>query len=155
MNMGFSELEASLAIQRCGTGKLSFFLTFPPLDVSYLYLLFDLCKILSLLAFAYVLHAFDVCVSDFVLVIDTLARCLYTYLYHMLSPSRYLKENYLIKISGEDVSIADLADFICAAQIAREFDEFHADPEEQKVWLNLLSPFYSLLIFVKISEFAV
>lgn len=52
MNMGFSELEASLAIQRCGT--------------------------------------------------------------------------------GEDVSIADLADFICAAQIAREFDEFHADPEEQK-----------------------
>lgn len=41
------------------------------------------------------------------------------------------------------MSIADLADFICAAQIAREFDEFHADPEEQKVWLNLLSPFYS------------
>lgn len=31
------------------------------------------------------------------------------------------------------MSVGDLADFIYAAQIAREFDEFHADPEEQKV----------------------
>lgn len=34
------------------------------------------------------------------------------------------------------MSIADLADFVCAAHIAREFDEFHIDPEEQKVWLK-------------------
>lgn len=40
------------------------------------------------------------------------------------------------KISGDNVSIADLADFICASQIARELDEFHTDPEEQKVWLK-------------------
>lgn len=44
------------------------------------------------------------------------------------------------------MSIADLADFICAAQIAREFDEFHTDPEEQKVW----SPVKVCLLFRKL-----
>ncbi|KAF8047214.1 hypothetical protein N665_3142s0003 [Sinapis alba] len=43
-----------------------------------------------------------------------------------------LEASLALERCGGKVSIADLADFICAAQIAREFDEFHADPEEQK-----------------------
>ncbi|KAG2279710.1 hypothetical protein Bca52824_050930 [Brassica carinata] len=43
-----------------------------------------------------------------------------------------LEASLAIERCGDSVSIADLADFICAAHIAREFDEFHIDPEEQK-----------------------
>ncbi|XP_010453588.1 PREDICTED: DNA (cytosine-5)-methyltransferase DRM2-like [Camelina sativa] len=32
---------------------------------------------------------------------------------------------------GGNVDIAELTDFLCAAQMAREFSEFHTDPEEQ------------------------
>lgn len=34
------------------------------------------------------------------------------------------------------MDIAELTDFLCAAQMAREFSEFHTDPEEHKVWLK-------------------
>ncbi|XP_018446070.1 DNA (cytosine-5)-methyltransferase DRM2 [Raphanus sativus] len=43
-----------------------------------------------------------------------------------------LEASLALERCGGDVSVGDLADFIYAAQIAREFDEFHADPEEQK-----------------------
>jgi hypothetical protein len=44
----------------------------------------------------------------------------------------------MIVISGENVDIAELTDFLCAAQMAREFSEFYTEHEEQKV---LLKPF--------------
>ncbi|KAG2245317.1 hypothetical protein Bca4012_024198 [Brassica carinata] len=48
-----------------------------------------------------------------------------------------LEVSLAIERCGDSVSIADLADFICAAQIAREFDEFHIEPEEQKPRQNI------------------
>lgn len=60
---------------------------------------------------------------------------IYTSLTYLTSGVAFLKliQTYLFKISGENVSIEELTDFICAAQMAREFKEFHTDPEEQKV----------------------
>ncbi|XP_024012268.1 DNA (cytosine-5)-methyltransferase DRM2 isoform X2 [Eutrema salsugineum] len=43
-----------------------------------------------------------------------------------------LEASLALERCGENVSTADLVDFICAAQIAREAPEFHADPEERK-----------------------
>lgn len=48
-----------------------------------------------------------------------------------------LEASLAIERCGDNVSIADLADFICASQIARESDEFHTDPEEQKPTQNI------------------
>ncbi|CAH2072748.1 unnamed protein product, partial [Thlaspi arvense] len=44
----------------------------------------------------------------------------------------HLEASLALERCGEDESLADLADFICAAQMARESDEFHTDPEERK-----------------------
>ncbi|CAH8327797.1 unnamed protein product [Eruca vesicaria subsp. sativa] len=43
-----------------------------------------------------------------------------------------LEASLALERCGGNVSVGDLADFICAAQIAREFDEFHTEPEEHK-----------------------
>ena len=34
---------------------------------------------------------------------------------------------------GENIDIAELTDFLCAASMVREFSEFHTDPEDRKL----------------------
>lgn len=53
----------------------------------------------------------------------------------------------MIKISGDNVSIAELTDFICAAQMARESSEFITDPEEQKVWFKEQNLLFVLVLY--------
>ncbi|CAA7052297.1 unnamed protein product [Microthlaspi erraticum] len=43
-----------------------------------------------------------------------------------------LEASLAVQRCGDNVSIAELTDFICAAQMARESSEFITDPEEQK-----------------------
>ncbi|CAA7031387.1 unnamed protein product [Microthlaspi erraticum] len=43
-----------------------------------------------------------------------------------------LEASLALERCGDKVSVEELADFIWAAQLARSFDEFHADPEEKK-----------------------
>ncbi|KAL1205983.1 DNA (cytosine-5)-methyltransferase DRM2 [Cardamine amara subsp. amara] len=43
-----------------------------------------------------------------------------------------LEASLAVERCGENVDIAELTDFLCAAQMARQFSEFHTDPEERK-----------------------
>ncbi|CAL9230284.1 unnamed protein product [Arabidopsis halleri] len=43
-----------------------------------------------------------------------------------------LEASLAVERCGENVDIAELTDFLCAAKMAREFSEFHTDPEERK-----------------------
>ncbi|XP_023637364.1 DNA (cytosine-5)-methyltransferase DRM2 isoform X2 [Capsella rubella] len=43
-----------------------------------------------------------------------------------------LEASLAVERCGENVDIAELTDFLCAAQMAREFTEFHTEPEEQR-----------------------
>ncbi|KAG7609202.1 unnamed protein product [Arabidopsis thaliana] len=48
-----------------------------------------------------------------------------------------LEASLAVERCGENVDIAELTDFLCAAQMAREFSEFYTEPEEQKPRHNI------------------
>lgn len=44
------------------------------------------------------------------------------------------------------MDIAELTDFLCAAKMAREFSEFHTDPEERKVNSRMVKTFLKICL---------